>query len=258
MMIRLLAYKCGRDHPAAFIAVKAGPSRSEGHDHGCTGRGRGRHRLRRRRAAAPARRASRRRDRPRSPATRSAGAPLGVGAPAPAFARLTSPVARDRARPRSPARTSCSSPCRTASRRAVAAALPDGVKVVDLGADHRLLDAAAWTRYYGGAARRRLDIRPARTARRSAPRSPPASRVAAPGCYATAITLALAPLIAAGVADPGRRRRGRRLRHLRRRPGAKAHLLGTEVMGDAQRLQGRRAPARTRDQAGDRRAARCR
>src|SRR5687768_15232107 len=33
---------------------------------------------------------------------------------------------------------------------ALAAALPDTVKVVDLGADHRLRDSGAWTRYYGG------------------------------------------------------------------------------------------------------------
>ncbi len=33
---------------------------------------------------------------------------------------------------------------------ALAAQLPAGVKVVDLGADFRLRDAAAWARYYGG------------------------------------------------------------------------------------------------------------
>src|SRR4051812_48877977 len=33
---------------------------------------------------------------------------------------------------------------------AVAAQLPAGVKVVDLGADFRLEDAALWERYYGG------------------------------------------------------------------------------------------------------------
>src|SRR4051794_19321230 len=33
---------------------------------------------------------------------------------------------------------------------ALAAQLPAGVKVVDLGADFRLRDAAAWERYYGG------------------------------------------------------------------------------------------------------------
>src|SRR3954470_11265041 len=33
---------------------------------------------------------------------------------------------------------------------AIAAQLPAGVRVVDLGADHRLRDAAAWARYYDG------------------------------------------------------------------------------------------------------------
>src|SRR5689334_10249583 len=33
---------------------------------------------------------------------------------------------------------------------ALAAALPPEVKVVDLGADHRLRDPQAWARYYGG------------------------------------------------------------------------------------------------------------
>ena len=36
---------------------------------------------------------------------------------------------------------------------ALAAALPETVKVVDLGADHRLHDAEAWARYYGHDAR---------------------------------------------------------------------------------------------------------
>src|SRR5262245_61345184 len=33
---------------------------------------------------------------------------------------------------------------------ALAAQLPESTKIVDLGADHRLRDAAAWARYYGG------------------------------------------------------------------------------------------------------------
>src|SRR5687768_12188467 len=33
---------------------------------------------------------------------------------------------------------------------ALAAQLPAGVKVVDLGADHRLIDPAAWEIYYNG------------------------------------------------------------------------------------------------------------
>jgi N-acetyl-gamma-glutamyl-phosphate reductase len=114
---------------------------------------------------------------------------------------------------------------------AIAAALPASVKVVDLGADHRLHDGAAWARYYGGAHAGAwtygLPELPGARAEIGA-----AHRVAAPGCYATAVTLALAPLIAAGIADPadvvvvaasGTSGAGR---------GAKAHLLGSEVMGD--------------------------
>ncbi|ADU08005.1 MULTISPECIES: N-acetyl-gamma-glutamyl-phosphate reductase [Micromonospora] len=114
---------------------------------------------------------------------------------------------------------------------ALAAALPDPVKVVDLGADHRLRDAGAWSRYYGGehagAWTYGLPELPGQRAEIAA-----ATRVASTGCYAVATTLALAPLIAAGAVRPddvvvvaasGTSGAGR---------AAKAHLLGSEVMGD--------------------------
>jgi N-acetyl-gamma-glutamyl-phosphate reductase len=114
---------------------------------------------------------------------------------------------------------------------AVAAHIPDGVKIVDLGADHRLADAQAWSRYYGGAYAGSwtygMPELPGQRARIAA-----STRVAAPGCYATAITLALTPLIAGGLASPddvvvvaasGTSGAGR---------SVKAHLLGSEVMGD--------------------------
>ncbi|MEU1234321.1 N-acetyl-gamma-glutamyl-phosphate reductase [Micromonospora aurantiaca] len=114
---------------------------------------------------------------------------------------------------------------------ALAAALPDPVKVVDLGADHRLRDADAWSRYYGGehagAWTYGLPELPGQRAEIAA-----ATRVASTGCYAVATTLALAPLIAAGAVRPddvvvvaasGTSGAGR---------AAKAHLLGSEVMGD--------------------------
>ncbi|MCZ7438326.1 N-acetyl-gamma-glutamyl-phosphate reductase [Micromonospora sp. WMMC241] len=114
---------------------------------------------------------------------------------------------------------------------ALAAALPDAVAVVDLGADHRLRDADAWTRYYGGAHAGAWTYGlPELPAARSAIAS--ARRVANTGCYAVATTLALAPLVAAGavrtddvvvVAASGTSGAGR---------AAKAHLLGSEVMGD--------------------------
>ncbi|MEU5791688.1 N-acetyl-gamma-glutamyl-phosphate reductase [Micromonospora purpureochromogenes] len=114
---------------------------------------------------------------------------------------------------------------------ALAAALPATAKVVDLGADHRLHDADAWARYYGGphagAWTYGLPELPGQRAAIAA-----ATRVASTGCYAVATTLALAPLIAAGavfpadvvvVAASGTSGAGR---------AAKAHLLGSEVMGD--------------------------
>jgi len=114
---------------------------------------------------------------------------------------------------------------------ALAAALPAGVKVVDLGADHRLHDGAAWTRYYGGTHARPWTYGlPELPGGREAIAA--SERVAVPGCYATAITLALAPLIAAGAVAPddvvvvaasGTSGAGR---------SAKPHLLGTEVMGE--------------------------
>ncbi len=114
---------------------------------------------------------------------------------------------------------------------AFAAQLAAGQKVVDLGADHRLTDAAAYQRYYGGthpgAWTYGLPELPGARAAIAA-----SSRVANTGCYAGATILALAPLIAAGVADPddvvvvaasGTSGAGR---------SAKLHLLGSEVMGD--------------------------
>jgi N-acetyl-gamma-glutamyl-phosphate reductase len=114
---------------------------------------------------------------------------------------------------------------------ALAAALPPDVAVVDLGADHRLTDAEAWRRYYGGPHAGGwtygLPELPGQRAAIAASR-----RVAATGCYAVATTLALAPLIAAGAVHPddvvvvaasGTSGAGR---------SAKPHLLGSEVMGD--------------------------
>jgi N-acetyl-gamma-glutamyl-phosphate reductase len=114
---------------------------------------------------------------------------------------------------------------------ALAAQLPAGVKIVDLGADFRLADSKAWAAYYGGPhagtwtyglpelpGRRKLIAK--------------SERVANTGCYAATITLALAPLIAAGVADPedvvvvassGTSGAGR---------SARVNLLASEVMGD--------------------------
>jgi N-acetyl-gamma-glutamyl-phosphate reductase len=112
-----------------------------------------------------------------------------------------------------------------------AKAIPPGPRIVDLGADYRLRDAATYERYYGG-------THPG-TWTYGLPELPgqreliaAADRVANTGCYAVAIAAALAPLIAAGIAAPddvvvvaasGTSGAGR---------AAKANLLGSEVMGD--------------------------
>lgn len=112
-----------------------------------------------------------------------------------------------------------------------AAQLPEGQRIVDLGADHRLVDAAAYHRYYGadhhGAWAYGLPELPGQREAIAA-----ANRVANTGCYAVAVILALAPLIAAGLADPddvvvvaasGTSGAGR---------SAKLSLLASEVAGD--------------------------
>jgi N-acetyl-gamma-glutamyl-phosphate reductase len=112
----------------------------------------------------------------------------------------------------------------------VAAQLPGTVKIIDLGPDFRLSAGAAWSRHYSGPHPGRwvtgIAELPGARARIQA-----ATRVAAPGCYATAAILALTPLVADGLADPadivivaasGTSGAGRSLR---------ADLLASEVMG---------------------------
>src|SRR4030088_2133497 len=82
------------------------------------------------------------------------------------------------------------------------AELPAEAKVVDLGAGFRLADPAAWTTYYGGPHPGRWTYGlPEMPGARERIRS--SAKVAAPGCYATAPILALAPLVASGLAEPG-------------------------------------------------------
>lgn len=109
-----------------------------------------------------------------------------------------------------------------------------GPVIIDCGADYRLRDEAAWAKFYGegyagswpygmpelvraDGTKTRDDLRGAR-------------RIAVPGCYPTAVSLALAPGFAAGVMKPevvvvaasGTSGAGKSL---------KPHLLGAEVMG---------------------------
>lgn len=112
-----------------------------------------------------------------------------------------------------------------------AAQLAAGQRVVDLGADHRLVDGAVYERYYGGTHPGSwtygLPELPGQREQIAA-----SERVANTGCYAVATILALAPLIASGLGDAddvvvvaasGTSGAGR---------SAKVNLLGSEVMGD--------------------------
>lgn len=82
-----------------------------------------------------------------------------------------------------------------------------GPLVLDCGADHRLTDAGAWERFYGGAhpgswpygmpELRHAGERGRSTAQRELLSG--ARRIAVPGCNVTAVTLALQPGVTAGV-----------------------------------------------------------
>ena len=87
----------------------------------------------------------------------------------------------------------------------LATARPDLV-LIDLGADRRLHDPKAWQQYYGGThyepwvyGMPELVMADGQTQRS---RLAGATRIVAPGCNATAVTLALAPLIRAGQIEP--------------------------------------------------------
>lgn len=111
----------------------------------------------------------------------------------------------------------------------VAAELGEEVLVIDCGADFRLTDAGEWERFYdsphaGSWPYGLPELPGARDALQGS------RRVAVPGCYPTAVSLALFPAYAAGLAEPeavvvaasGSSGAGKAL---------KPHLLGTEVMG---------------------------
>lgn len=112
----------------------------------------------------------------------------------------------------------------------ISAALGGSRVIIDCGADHRLIDAEAWVRFYGsthaGSWPYGLPELPGLR-----PQLVGATRIAVPGCYPTAISLALAPAVAAGLVDPrdvvivaasGTSGAGKK---------ATTSLLGSEVMG---------------------------
>ncbi|MEU3708474.1 N-acetyl-gamma-glutamyl-phosphate reductase [Streptomyces catenulae] len=112
---------------------------------------------------------------------------------------------------------------------ALAAELDPGTLVVDCGADFRLRSPAAWERFYGSAHAGYWPY--------GLPELPGVrdelkgtTRIAVPGCYPTAVTLALFPAYAAGLVEPeavivaatGTSGAGR---------SPKPEFLGAEVMG---------------------------
>lgn len=111
----------------------------------------------------------------------------------------------------------------------LAAALPPDVPVVDLGADHRLASAADWDRFYDTPHAGQWPYGLPELFRHALVG---ARRIAGPGCNATAMTLALGPLLAARLVEPadlvtstasGASGAGR---------APKENLLASEVLGD--------------------------
>lgn len=107
----------------------------------------------------------------------------------------------------------------------IAQVIPQNVKIVDLGADFRLVDPLMWKKYYGGVHAGTWAYGLPELLREHIVGE---KRVANPGCYATAIALSIAPVAsfintdivvvgASGTTGAGR--------------SAKVNLLGSEVMG---------------------------
>lgn len=110
--------------------------------------------------------------------------------------------------------------------------------VIDAGADHRLTSADAWDSFYGGPFHEpwtygvpELITRPGLATQRE--RLAGATRIAAPGCNASTVSLSLAPGVATGVIDPtdivavlavGPSGAGKSL---------KTNLLAAEILGSA-------------------------
>ena len=112
---------------------------------------------------------------------------------------------------------------------ALVSKIPSNVKIVDLGADFRLEEASQWEKYYGGehAGAWVYGLPELASGQRDAIKSE--SRVANPGCYATSISLGIAPAVGiidvsdiVVVAASGTTGAGR---------SAKINLIASEVMG---------------------------
>ena len=111
----------------------------------------------------------------------------------------------------------------------IAQQLGDDILIIDCGADFRLTDEAAWSRWYGGTHAGSWPYGLPELSEQRAILSA-ARRIAVPGCYPTVSTLTLLPAFAAGLVRPeavivaasGTSGAGKSL---------KPNLLGSEVMG---------------------------
>ena len=122
----------------------------------------------------------------------------------------------------------------------IAAALraedPD-VLVLDLGADHRLESAEEWQAYYrsehSGTWTYGMPELPLADGTRQRDQLVGAREIAVPGCNATAVTLALAPLVRAGLVDPARLSAVLPVGYSGAGRAAKQHLMFSEASGTA-------------------------
>lgn len=108
--------------------------------------------------------------------------------------------------------------------------------VIDAGADHRLTSPEAWGAFYGGAFHEPWtygvpELPVGGTKQRDALRG--ATRIAAPGCNASTVSLSLAPGVAAGVIDPGDIVSVLAVGPSGAGKSLKPHLLGSEILGTA-------------------------
>ncbi len=115
-------------------------------------------------------------------------------------------------------------------------ALADTPLVIDAGADHRLTSPEDWAAFYGGAhaepwAYGVPELPVAGGKQRENLRG--ASRVAAPGCNASTVSLSLAPGVAAGVIDPGDIVSVLAVGPSGAGKSAKTNLLASEILGTA-------------------------
>ncbi|WP_214466010.1 N-acetyl-gamma-glutamyl-phosphate reductase [Microbacterium flavescens] len=115
-------------------------------------------------------------------------------------------------------------------------ALDGTALVIDAGADHRLESAADWDTFYGGDFHDpwaygvpELPVGGGKQRERLVG----ASRIAAPGCNASTVSLSLAPGVAAGVIDPGDIVTVLAVGPSGAGKALKPHLLASEVLGSA-------------------------